>query len=239
MIHLISAWRRQQPIDSAYLNHVRRYACQVKTLQLLTAVHVNVIHGDSISGLSTVLQGVLNSMDIMTSAYRYDHGKPDHGSSENPERLTALSGLLNFALEVHRERLRPDDTVIWVESDLYWNGLDMVQLHRFLQRAPVDIVAPMVMAGEAFYDVWGFRTTDGRRWGPFWPWGDIQDFTDPKPLVEMGSVGSCVAMTANVAKNIRVLNNNALVGWCHEARRHNYRIWCAKDVRIQHPFDWR
>lgn len=233
MIHILSAFRNAA-------SRLPGYYAQVDAARKVAhpygeEVRPFLVWGDSTDQTGKILQQWLLPADLLT----YHHGKPEHGSSEVPERLEALSGLLNATLEAltTRRHPEPEDTVMWLEGDLYWDPFLPLLLHRFLRRKEVDVVAPMVFAGEAFYDVWGFRTVDGRRWGPFWPYGLIEDFTRPDPLCEMGSVGSCVAMTGAVAQSVRVQDGLALVGWCREARQRSYRVWCAKELRVQHPVD--
>lgn len=236
MITLVSAFRNAaQRLDP--------YFAQVAALRAISppmTVRVLAVVGDSQDDTEGRIKAWSDAdLHGQTWWFRHDHGKPEHGSTEVTERLEALSGLLNASLDELHRYITPTDTVIWVEGDLYWDACTMIQLDRFLRRPEVDVIAPMVFAGEAFYDTWGFRTVDGRRWGPFFPWGDHDQIAAVHPLIPMGSVGSCVAMTGAVAQRVRVQNGNALVGWCQCAREHAYQIWCAKDLRVQHPFDWR
>lgn len=227
---------------SAFRNAARRfdqYSALVDALRTVEPCKVMAVVGDSTDGTEQVVKEWADDNPKWNWWFRHDHGKPEHGSTETPERLIALSGLLNAALDEIMRYVQEDDTVVWVEGDLFWDPYTIIQLHRYLRRVEVDVLAPMVFAGEAFYDIWGFRTLDGRRWGPFFPWGDVAEIAAVHPFVPMGSVGSCVAMTGQVAKRVRVQDGNALVGWCAEARARGFRIWCAKELRVQHPFDWR
>jgi hypothetical protein len=94
-----------------------------------------------------------------------------------------------------------------------------------------DVVAPLVMAGEAFYDIWGFRWLDGTRWSPF----EHQTLNTrfPTDLIEVGSAGSCLVMRAGVARECRIRNDYCLVGWCEDARAHGYSICVHPDLIVR------
>lgn len=233
MMHLVSAFRNAS-------GRLAPYFAQVDALRTLAPdTRVMAVVGDSED--DTVEQihrwADADQPQYRNSWFRYDHGRPEYGSTEVPDRLQALSGLLNASLDELQRYITDTDTVIWLEGDTFWSPYLPLELARFLRRDAVDVVAPMIFAGEAFYDTFAFRQPDETRWGPFWPWGLITDFTDPRPLAEVGSVGSCVAMRGVVAKTIRVSDNYALVGWCRAARAAGHRVWVAKDLRVQHPCD--
>jgi hypothetical protein len=239
MIHLVSAFRNAE-------HRLDPYFAMVRALRTIAPCRVLAVVGDSQDHTRDRIENwAKDDRGGKTWWFEHNHGQPEWGSTERPERLVALSGLLNTALDELQRYIAADDTVVWMEGDLFWDPFTLLQLERFLRRPEVDVVAPMVFAGEAFYDTWAFRTlpTEANnvpeRWGPFWPHGNYADATNPAPLVEMSSVGSCVAMTGLVAKLVRVQDGNALVGWCGQARELGFRVWCAKDLRVQHPCDLR
>lgn len=177
--------------------------------------------GDSTDGTRDALQTWATRVGLGASLKitPCDHGGPVFGSTEEPERLKALSKVGNAIFE----SVRPfDDVLLYVESDLRWEPEALVKLvHHALERPDgFDIYAPLVMAGPAFYDVWAFRGLDGRRFSPFAPYYPGLDGT----FFEVGSVGSCLAMKASVARECRIRDDNCLVGWCADARRCCYRI---------------
>lgn len=230
MIHLVSAFRNSAAKLPAYM-------AMVLAAQRVAYAHGEdiipfVVWGDSTDHTDKILQ----SWQMPRNYFQYNHGGPQFGSTEDPARMTALSGLLNHTLDelTDRRPLKMEDTVIWMEGDLFWDPFLPLQLQRYLNHPEVDVVAPMTFAGDAHYDTWGCRSLDGTRCGPFAPWGLG---TDMHTLVEMSSVGSCVAMTGDVAQATRVRNNQALVGWCEDARAHGRRIWLARDLRVQHQFN--
>lgn len=124
--------------------------------------------------------------------------------------------------------------VLWLEADLCFPS-ELVQ--RLLSR-DVDVVAPIIYLGGVFYDTWGFRDLDGRKWtntAPFHP------KYRPFALIEMGSVGSCVLFRRAIFDaGIRfrgTYENGLLVGMCHEARANGFRVWADTATAILHPME--
>lgn len=122
--------------------------------------------------------------------------------------------------------------VLWLEADLCFPP---ELLGRLLSRE-VDIVAPMIYLGGVFYDTWGFRDLQGRKWtnaAPFHP------RYRPFSLLEMGSVGSCVLfIRAVLDAGVRFKGSyeqGLLVGMCQDARALGYRVWADTATAILHP----
>jgi hypothetical protein len=181
-------------------------------------VRVIAVEGDSIDTTRAALQLGAQRHGLELDLVTCNHGGPPFGSTEAPERLAALSKVGNAIFDAVRET---DDALLYVESDLRWTA----DTARRLLNAAVnlngyDVIAPLVMAGPAFYDIWGFRGLDGRRFSPFVPY---YPGLDGQPF-EIGSAGSCLAMRGAVARTCRIRNNYGLVGWCEDARAQGYRI---------------
>jgi hypothetical protein len=147
------------------------------------------------------------------------------------ERSIAWARTGNLALDA--SLTTPSEYTLWVESDLSF-PCDLIEL---LMEPTQDIVAPIVMLGENFYDSWGFRDLAGRR---------IANLTElqalprgPGPLTELSSVGSCLLFrTALLSKGVRMparYENGLLVGFCLAARAIGARVFCRHDVAIVHP----
>ena len=94
-------------------------------------------------------------------------------------------------------------------------------------------VAPLIFAGEHFYDVFAFRDLDGERFGPFAPYSHA--FFGGQKFIEVSSAGSCLVMKGNVARRCRVDDSAGLVGFCADARRQNFRIWVDSEKSVRHP----
>jgi hypothetical protein len=147
------------------------------------------------------------------------------------ERAIAWARTGNLALE-HSLKSTSEFT-LWIESDLSF-PCDLIEL---LMEPNQDIVAPIVMLGENFYDSWGFRDLAGRRIANL---AELQSLRrGPGPLTELSSVGSCLLFrSALLGKGVRMpagYENGLLVGFCLAARVIGARVFCRHDVAIVHP----
>jgi hypothetical protein len=158
------------------------------------------------------------------------HGGPEFGSVVNEERFKALSIVGNKMLSLVETQ---DDIVVYVESDLIWHEQTMLHLGSQLLDHDLDIVSPLIMAGENFYDVWAFRGIDGAMFAPFKPYHST--LKHPSGLASVNSVGSCLVMKAEVARLCRIIHDNCLVGFCEDARNKGYRVWVDSRVKVNHP----
>jgi hypothetical protein len=226
-------------VGSAFRNmssRINRYFKQVHALAEHIgpdhSVRVIAVEGDSVDETERELVHMAELWQLDTSLRKHDHGHPPFGSTEEPLRLEALSGVM---LEIFKAVKKEDDVLLYVESDLIWKPHEVGSIIdiAFEQREGFDIVAPMVWAGEAFYDIWGFRGLDGQRFSPFEPYHEDLPLHG---IGEISSAGSCLAMRAEVAMKVRPTNNKkALVGWCKAARAKKYRIGCAVDFEVHQP----
>jgi len=170
----------------------------------------------------------LDAADISSTVVTCNHGGPVYGSTEQPERMAALSKVGNAILDAVEPA---DDILVYVESDLIWDGETIRRLiDRVLKWERVGIASvwvPVIMAGDIFYDCWAYRTLDGSRiFHPF-------PFTAP---TELSSAGSCLVMPAAVARNKRArMETSALVEWCEKARAVGYRIAVDPALIVRHP----
>jgi hypothetical protein len=190
------------------------------------ALRVRAVEGDSRNGTVGYLRAHAAASGLSLDLATHNHGGPWFGSTEAPERMLALSGVANAVLDgVSAE----DDALVYVESDLLWAPSVMTNL--LAQLGPGrDVIAPLVFAGEAFYDIWGFRAS-GQRFGPFPPYYEGLRLDEP---TEVESVGSCLVMRGDVARSVR-MESGALVEFCANARRAGFRVYCDARERIHHP----
>jgi len=147
------------------------------------------------------------------------------------ERAVSWARAANLALE--HSLATTSDYTLWVESDLSF-PCDLIEL---LIEADQDIVAPIVMLGEIFYDSWGFRDLQGRR---IWKLADLQALPrGPGPLTELSSVGSCLLIRSSLlVQGLRMpasYENGLLVGFCLAARERGARVFCRHDAVVVHP----
>lgn len=188
-------------------------------------VKILAVEGDSTDNTREALTVAAKYHRIPLDLVTCNHGGPMFGSTEEPARFKALSKVCDAIFgSVDHEC----DVFIYVESDLKWQPMTFVQLvRRATEYHGFDIIAPMVMAATAFYDIWGFRGLDGQRFSPFAPYHECYR---PDDLFEVGSVGSCLAMRGHVARMVRVRHEYCLVGLCEDARNKGFRI--AVDPRL-------
>jgi len=223
-------------IGSAFRNsahYVPRYLDQVSDLKLHAGpdhnVRVIAVEGDSTDRTESAL--LLSSMakHIQLSVVKHEHGQPWFGSTENPERLKALSEVGNTIFNAVRD---DDDVLVYVESDLLWDFHTIGSLIDMAVRRDggFDVFAPMIFAGAFFYDIWGFRK-NGERFVPMEPY----HIGMQKGLTELDSAGSCLVMRAEVAHKCRIQNDYCLVGWCEDARSKGFKIAMHSDFIVRHP----
>lgn len=231
-IQVVSAFRNMS-------GRVPKYYQQVHALRVAfeNRVDLSVVActGDNVDRTREDLLVMQGHFAMPTTIVDYSHGGPAWGSTEQDDRLAKLSGVLNAALD---GVAADTDYVLYVESDLIWDPYQAHDLVAEVVRDPVtfQVVAPLVYAGEAFYDVWGHRGTDGERFAPFPPYhSSLKGLVDEECVVEVSSAGSCLVMAGVVARTVRVSNGNALVGWCEAARSAGYRIGVAPHIRVDHP----
>jgi hypothetical protein len=129
------------------------------------------------------------------------------------------------------------DFLLWCESDLSIPPDLIAQL----AADDVDIVAPAIFLGGLFYDTWGFRGLDGRKFANAAPHHPAYQ---PFGLVELASVGSTVLFKRAVIDSpVRlrgVHENGLLVGMCNDARSKGFRVFLDSRLAIVHPTSlWR
>lgn len=196
--------------------------------------HVRVIagEGDSVDHTRMALISHARALGIELVFAECAHGGPRWGSTEEPERLKALSFVLNQILEKHAQD--SEGYFIYVEQDLKWDPQTLRELvYRVIYDERAEVFAPLVMAGQCFYDTWGFRL-DSResRFGPHFPYCH-KLLHQSGEVLNVYSVGSCLAMDGKHAASIRVSNDYALVGWCEAAREAGLKIGVCSDLIVR------
>jgi len=225
-------------LGSAFRNsagrQIRRYFSQVEELMadLTPGGHeldLILVEGDSTDNTRGELVSRAEATGLNFNLITRNHGGPEFGSTEHPERMRALSFVGNGILDGVPNHT---DILFYVESDLIWTSRTLLALADQLEQKRIDVIAPLVFAGPHFYDVWGFRDLDGHRFGPFHPYSHSLKLSQP---TEVGSVGSCLVMFGHVARKTRIPCGEALVGFCRVAREHGYRVWTDARQRVDHP----
>lgn len=194
---------------------------------------VIAVEGDSINDTQAQLHRECKRRGLELDLRTCNHGCRVFGSTEDEDRLKALSLVGNAILGGVR---LIDDVMVYVESDLVWSADTITRLiARVLEG--YDVIAPLIFAGEHFYDIFVYRGLDGNRFSPFFPYHSSissDGFLDAYP-VEVQSAGSCLVMRADVARTCRIRDENALLGFCKDVRSKGYMVWVDKTERIEHP----
>lgn len=223
-------------IGSAFRNsagpHLSRYVNQLAKLKECCDRRGDTLRwiateGDSRDNTRMEIMRFAEYLPISMELAIREHGGPVYASTEEPARMKALSYVGNGILESVNE---VDDVLIYVESDLLWKPETLYRLIEQLEPGK-DVIAPLIFAGEAFYDIWAFRK-NGHRFGPFHPYHGDLDLTQPTAV---DSAGSCLVMRAEVARQCRIIEDNALVGFCKDVWSKGFAIYCDPRERIYHP----
>ncbi len=224
-------------IGSAFRNasgrHIKTYTKQVYALADMASplgwtVRIIAAEGDSETAARRQLEANLRgSNQVPAQLVDASHGGPVFGSTEDPARFEALTKVGNTILGAVRET---DDVLLYVESDLLWEPATMISLIQRLSD-DVKVVAPLVFAGDMFYDVFAFRK-DGER---FYGLPPYHKGLKSEGLTEVDSVGSCLAINGLIARQFRMPPGGVLVGWCDAVRKAGHKIWVDANLRINHP----
>lgn len=223
-------------VGSAFRNsagpQLGRYARQLDALKRLSEKLGHTLEwiateGDSVDNTRMEIQQYARHLPIETTITVRDHGGPVFGSTEAVDRMKALSFVGNGILESVSKNV---DVLIYVESDLRWKPDTMLRLIDKLQPG-VDVVSPLIFAGDLFYDIWGFRK-NGERFSPFEPY---HPQLSKAGLTQVDSAGSCLVMRGEVARNCRMRNGGALVDFCEDVWSHGFTIFADARERVEHP----
>lgn len=188
------------------------------------------VEGDSTDNTVNELHA-LGESGAPISIVTCNHGQRVFGSTEESDRLEALSQVGNAILSSVNES---DDILIYVESDLIWDAKTIISLIDTLMVCELDVVAPLIFAGNLFYDVFVYRGLDGERFSPFPPYHKHLTLSESLP-VEVESAGSCLVMRAEVARKCKIKDGRALLGFCKDVRENGYHIFVDPTQRIYHP----
>ena len=211
---------------------IARYLDRVKTLQEdgRHAIRVVAVEGDSFDRTAEELVELSSAMGVRLSVETHNHGKRMFASTEDADRMEAMTGVLMAGMGAVAPE---DDIVVYVESDLLWNAetiFDLIEIAR--RKELVDIIAPMIYSAPGiFYDIFVYRM-NGRRFVPLPPYhSDLS----PSGITEIDSVGSCLAMRSEIARTVVPAGKVGLISWCEGARSAGWRIGVDVDLAIKHP----
>jgi hypothetical protein len=232
-------------ILSAFRNatgYIARYCEQMDRLQkqLYAKDHMLTLvlgHGDSSDGTEAM---IFEECSNRFCAHLMDvsHGGPSFGSIEDRQRFKQCAYVGNALLAAIPAQA---DIIAYVESDLLWQAPILMQLLADLKHFPV--IAPMVMHtrnpglyrgnGPFFYDCFAFRRR-GVRFANEPPYhADLIWAGDD--LLELDSAGSMLVMWAELARQARFSDDEAIVGLCRQIRELGAGIWLDRKAIVYHP----
>ena len=212
------------------------------TLRLIVA------EGDSTDDTPVMLPKVLQEHHGLTATIlKVDHGGPEYGSVNSPERWAQIALVCNVILEKFAKARPKPEAFIWVESDLIWDAPTMLALLGHLiatdphpdgsVKPGVDVACPLCYAKSKengiVYDIWGMRK-DGVWFNSSRPYHQALVGWQGG-LVELDSSGSCLVMRGEVAAQSRFAPEDAIVGWCRDMRAKGFRLWLDPALYVVHP----
>lgn len=224
-------------ICSAFRNsiaYIDRYFDQIDRLANLIArrgdwLSLVLGYGDSTDGTPAALFEAA-AMSIGARLIDVSHGGPAFGSVVHEQRFKQLAFIGN---KIFANVPDDADAICWLESDLIWEPEVIAELLNHLQWHAC--VAPCIMdspPANTWYDTFVFRK-------------DGQQFVKPSPyhacmltgdhMIEMDSVGSCVVMRADVAKQIAVPEEDVLIGVCRQIRDMGEKVFLDSSQKVFHP----
>ncbi len=217
----VSAFRNMSGRIAGYLD-------QVKTLQDSHSVRVVAVEGDSLDRTAEELVRLSDATGVRLSVHTHNHGQRVFGSTEDADRLEALTGVMITGMGAVTSS---DDVVVYIESDLRWDSTQILNLIKIVERGEVDVVAPLVLHNATFYDVFVFRK-NGRRFAHRLPY---HPELSPTGITEVDSAGSCLVMRSEIARRVRPDGKLGLISWCKGARAAGFLVGVAAELKVTHP----
>lgn len=208
-------------------DYVTRYAAQIEALRLATAerVHCVTIEGDSTDNSYRTLK--LAGFDPL----KVEHGGPKYESTNDARRWRQVALVCNIAWTVALREVAPDETIIYIESDLIWEPETILALDRHMEKH--SAIAPMSFRENSrlFYDIWGHRKDEiafGWR-PPYHPRVNGQ-------ITEIDSAGSCFAVHASVANAVEFSLKDCIRGVGRSLRAAGHTLMLDPTLAVYHPW---
>lgn len=231
------------PFRNSAHNLTRYFSQLVELRDLLASNYTQLFlvaaEGDSVDKTKELIWQKCTDYNIPFNLLDVSHGQMAWKSVEDPRRLEAMSIIMNQGLEgVKFFNPQPNDSVIWLMSDIEYNPKTLFTLSSMLsdEGPGFDILSPNTLMGgtELFYDTWAYRK-DGVRFTPNYPYYDRTNLLDEFDLTfpPIDSSGTCLVMRAEVALNCRA-NKLEAVSFCEDVRSKGYKINLAAFHNIYH-----
>lgn len=166
-----------------------------------------------------------------------NHGGPDFGSVVHPTRFKQMAMVANRLWQAIPTRT---DYVLILESDLIWRPsilgclLNNIVGIRSIQSngSAHTLLAPLIIDSDGlFYDTWAFRKNgvNFQKYEPYYP-----DISYERYLWDMDSVGSCIILNYELARQLTIPEEDVLVGFCRKARELGARIVVDTHLAVMH-----
>ena len=197
-------------------SYVDRYFEQINRLREEMPVRLVIAEGDSTDDTLTLLERKVRDGDTLL---KVDHGGPEYGSVDNPDRWAQIAYVCNAVLD--QLHMDDKDRLIYVESDLAWPVQTMTRLHYDLDT--VGAVAAMSIQPSTgnFYDTWGHVGLDGERFSPHPPFHPSLARLREGALTAIQSAGSCIAVRGEVVNaGVKFSSEDCIRGFCRTIRDH-------------------
>jgi len=204
--------------------YCHRYINRVKSLNYGSIeVRPYVTVGDSSLPSEKYLAAALPDISISIVHTGIKH----YGSVVHPERFKCLALSYNAALDAAAKDGWAD-YVLYLDSDLLYASALLARLLAHQK----EIIAPLIMAGPSFYDIWGFRKLDGDNF-PSHP-GWLKEKTEPFEILTAGAV--VLFPAGPLYDGARLTEADAVQGLCHSLRMaFGLTIWCDPGTIVYHP----
>ena len=219
--------------------HLPRYFAQIEGLQKLLTQRGDLLNlvigcGDSTDGTE---EWIFDHCAYSIGARLIDctHGGRRFGSIVNDERFKQLAYVAN---KMWASIPADSDVAMLVDGDLIWEPETLLALIDHTKTYPC--VAPMVMMEKMinakgqlvhwYYDTYchicqGVNFTNKPPYHPALSGG----------MLEMDSVGACVAIRGELARRVRFPEYDVFIGWCRQVRELGAGIWMDCRLSVFHP----
>jgi GT2 family glycosyltransferase len=225
------------------VSHLPRYFAQIERLQKLLTQRGDLLnlvigYGDSTDGTE---EWIFEHCAYSIGAYLIDctHGGRRFGSIVNDERFKQLAYVANKMWA----NIPPDsDVAMLVDGDLIWKPETLLALIDHTHTYPC--VAPMVLhekpfnrrGDRYFYDSYAF-VCQGTNFINGLPYHHALPSTGSGTggMLQMDSVGACVAIRGELARRVRFPEYDVFVGWCRQVRELGGAIFLDSRLSVFHP----
>lgn len=218
--------------------YVQRYFNQMAALQQCLELRGDTLrlilgYGDCTDNTEKMIREETNE-DFMATLVNVSHGGKVFGSVVDRQRFKQLAEIGN---KLWAKIPKLADVVGLIESDLTWKPeailklIDGVVSLEDSLSSPI-LLAPMVKLSDGrFYDTWAFRR-DGRNFRntpPFHP--HLRQSAD---YVDMTSVGSCIFMRGEIARQLTWPERDVVVGLCAKATDLGVKVMLDTKTEVIH-----